>query len=81
MTFDRSLTLGRLAAAARGARVGAPPFALWAAVVRRMARWRRAAALRAGLRGVARLDPHLLADIGVTRNDLRRALRAAEAAS
>ncbi len=44
---------------------------------RHVARMQRDAAHRATVRALARLEPHLLADIGVTAADVRREMRAA----
>jgi len=48
---------------------------LLAALRRRIEAARLAAARRRSARDLAQLEPHLLRDIGLTRNDLRRALR------
>ncbi len=48
---------------------------LLAAFGRRIEASRLAAARRRSARDLARLEPHLLRDIGLTRDDLRRALR------
>lgn len=73
--FDRSADSIHLAAAGDADSLARGLQRLLAALRRRIEAARLAHARRRSARDLAQIDPHLLLDIGLTRNDLRRALR------
>lgn len=73
--FDRYADFIRLSAPVDADAIARRLWALFEALGRRVEDARRAAARRRTARDLWRLDPHLLRDIGLTRDDLRRALR------
>ncbi len=73
--FDRSAGSIHLVAAGDADSLARGLQRLLAALRRRIEAARLAAARRRSARDLVQLEPHLLRDIGLTRNDLRRALR------